>query len=322
MENTALQEEWNTGTGKYIPAPYVESTARPPCRVLVVDDDHVTREILSALLKREQFDVELAADGAEALRVMGTTHCDIVVTDWQMPDMDGLTLCRHVRREYQAGEIYVLLFTVRNTEEDRLTGIAAGADDFVIKGGPIKEMLQRLKEARFLSLATRSSVLVEPEDPLSLTDPLTNTHNLRYFTWQIPREVERAGDARRALSVLCCHIDGFHQTNERLGHDVGAAALKAFVNAATSCIRSNGGWLARVAEDKLMIVLPETRLRAAERVANRLREVFSAVRVPTICGPTGFTVSISVTAIEPKRGMDALDLPLSELSSTDFNLLH
>jgi len=319
MQIAALQENWNTATGNRALAPRMESTSGDSCRVLVVDDDHVTRQCLSALLIRERFDVELAADGAEALRVMGTTHCDIVLTDWQMPDMDGLTLCRNVRREYQEGDIYVLLFTVRNTEEDRLIGIAAGADDYVIKGGPISAMLQRLKEARFLALAKRSLVHVEPEDPLSLTDPLTDTHNLRYFTWQIPREVQHAGNTRRALSVLCCHIDGFKQTNERLGNNVGAAALKAFVAAARSCIRSNGGWLARVAMDKLMIVLPETRLRPAERVASRLREVFAAVRVPTICGPIGFTVSITVSAIDPEQGME---LPKDHLRSTDRDLSH
>jgi len=73
--------------------------------------------------------VEVAASGEEALRVMGATHCDILLTDWQMPNMDGISLCRRVRREYQEDSVYVLLLTVRDTEEDRLAGICRGRRD-------------------------------------------------------------------------------------------------------------------------------------------------------------------------------------------------
>ena len=77
--------------------------SRRPCRVLVVDDDDLVRTRLSALLKAAQYETEIAASGDEAVRIMSDNPCHIVLTDWQMPDMDGLELCRHVRNAHEEG---------------------------------------------------------------------------------------------------------------------------------------------------------------------------------------------------------------------------
>jgi two-component system, cell cycle response regulator len=317
---TALQEHWNNDLNNGIPAQCAESPRSR--RVLVVDDDAVTRECLSALLKRERFDVEIASSGEEALRVMSTRHFDVVLTDWQMPNMDGLALCRHVRREYKADNIYMLLLTIRDTEEDRLAGIAAGADDYVIKGGPINEVVQRLNVGRSITHATPSFTLGDPDYRLSLTDPLTNVPNVRFFTKQLSREIERARHKRHALAVLCCRIDEFEHANHSYGYAVGDEALRAFVADSRYCIRKRLGWLARVGTDQFMIVLPETRFKRAERVAQKLRRSYAAVPVSTSVGPIKFTVSIAVTAAEPKHGMDSLPQLEDHFCSTAGGFLH
>ncbi|HWJ36748.1 MAG TPA: diguanylate cyclase [Steroidobacteraceae bacterium] len=318
---TTSQERWNSDSDHRIPTQHAES--RRPCRVLVVDDDDVTRDCMSALLKRERYEVELAASGEEALRVMSTTHCDIVLTDWQMPNMDGLELCRHVRLEYQEDSVYVLLFTVRESLEDRLAGMAAGADEYVIKGGPIREILARLNARRSIPNEARSLPHGNREHRrILLTDPLTSAHNLRYFNNQLPREIERARRSRHALAVLHCRIDEFEQTNDRFGHEVGDEALRAFVADSRNCIRKNCDWLARVGANQFMIVLPETRFTRADRVARKLRQIFAAVPVSTPLGPIGFTVSIAVTACEPKHGIDTLPQMEDLLRSTNGNSLH
>ncbi len=151
QRTTSLPEQWEHGSDN---RRFINYAASPrPCRVLVVDDDDVVRTSLSALLKRAHYDVEEAASGEEALRVMGTTRCDMVLTDWQMPNMDGISLCRHLRLEYQEDRVYVLLLTVRDTQEDRLAGIAAGADDYIVKGGPINDILVRLDAGRCITQA-------------------------------------------------------------------------------------------------------------------------------------------------------------------------
>jgi len=317
----ASPEQWSNSSDNRIPIQYVESPR--PCRVLVVDDDDVVRTCLSALLKRAQYDVEVAASGEEALRVLGATHCDIVLTDWQMPNMDGISLCRHVRLEYQEDNVYVLLLTVRDTQEDRLAGIAAGADDYIIKGGPINDILERLNAGRYITQAKLSLRNCNREHRrLSITDPLTNARNLRFFNQQLPRAIARAQRNRHALSVLSCRIDAFERANDRFGYDVGDEALRAFVADSRNCVRKDMDWVARVGTDRFMIVLPETRYKGAVRVAWKLRHIFAAVPVSTPLGPVRFTVSITVTACEPKHSMDSLPQLWDLLLSTDGSVLH
>jgi len=181
---------------------------------------------------------------------MSATPCDIVLTDWQMPNMDGISLCKHVRLEHQDDSVYVLLLTVRDTEEDRLAGIAA------------EPMITSSKEAQpmnFWSASAQDDASPQARlssrnwdrehGHLSITDPLTNARNLRFFTQQLPRAIARARRDRHALAVLSCRIDGFEEANDRFGYDVGDEALRAFVADSRSCIRrmSTGllawGWI-------------------------------------------------------------------------------
>jgi DNA-binding response OmpR family regulator len=118
------------------------------CRVLVVDDDELALASLTRVLRAHEFDVESAASGEDALRIMAATPCRILLTDWQMPDMDGLSLCQSVRDNRPGRYVYVLLHTVRDGEEARLAGLAAGADDYVLKGAPVAELLARLEVGR------------------------------------------------------------------------------------------------------------------------------------------------------------------------------
>lgn len=274
----------------------------PPCRVLVVDDDYLVRARLSALLRDSHFDVEVAASGAEALRVMEATRCQVLITDWQMPDMDGLTLCRNVRAEHSESYVYVLILTVCDSKTDFLTGLAAGADDYVVKGAPIAELMARLEVARRITHVELSLRESNRENRRrSVTDELTAAHNLRYFVKHLPRELQRSQRYGHPLAVLSCDIDSFKEVNDSYGHPAGDHVLKAFVARGQSCIRRASDWLARVGGDEFMIVLPETRLQGANRVAQKLRAACAECPVETPAGPVGFTVSIGVTAVDVSR---------------------
>src|SRR5882757_638924 len=118
--------------------------AHERCRILVVDDDALVRARLAALLRASQFEVESADSAEDALRIMATTRCQVLLTDWLMPDMDGLSLCRNVRANSSDRYVYVLMLTIRSGREDLLAGLAAGADDYVVKGAPVEEILARV----------------------------------------------------------------------------------------------------------------------------------------------------------------------------------
>ena len=275
------------------------SGARHACRVLVVDDDDLVRERLGALLNASQYDVEMAASGAEAMRVLDTTRCHIVLTDWQMPDMDGLTLCRSVRNREQDNYTYVLMLTIRDTRHDMLTGLAAGADDYVVKGASIEEILARLEVGRRIIEANHS---LNRSSSVSYADAATGAHNLSYLVQHLSRELARSQRHGHALAVLTCAIDGHTGgPSEVPAHD---ELLRAFVERSVGCIRK-GDWLARTGREEFMIVLPETTAQGARCVARKLRYLFARDPLLLADESIALTVGIGATAFDPKHDPDS-----------------
>jgi len=271
------------------------------CRILLVDDDDLVRARLAALLRQSNYEVEVAASGEEALRLMSTSAFQMVITDWEMPEMDGLALCRCVRVSQDQGYVYLLMLTVRASPEDLAAGFAAGADDYVVKGAPINEILARLEVGRRIVYVERSLRASRANLQLAFTDPVTNTHNLRYFLLQLPRELARSRRYLHPLAVLTCEMEGLDQIQARHGFETAAALLRAFVNRAANCLRTSSDWLARTGRSEFTIVLPETKTFGANRVLEKLQRAFGFEPVATPTGPLPLATRISVTAVEDGR---------------------
>jgi two-component system cell cycle response regulator len=326
-EEEEMQPETQAGAPVGTASEFDDSTpphlreARRRCRILVVDDDALVRARLATLLRASQFDVESAASGEDALRIMAATRCEVLLTDWQMPDMDGLSLCRNVRANGSDSYVYVLMLTVRDSKEDLLTGLAAGADEYVVKGAPVEEILARVEVARRITHFEHGRRTAKREnEPDSLTDALTGAHNVRYLMKYLPRELERSRRYGHALAVLSCDVDGFKEINDRHGHEAGNELLRAFVACAEGCIRKDSDWLARVSGDEFMIVLPETKVHGANRVAQKLREALAGLSIDTNAGPVNFTVSVGMTAVEPKHERDGASKLEDVLRAADRGL--
>jgi len=147
-------------------------------KVFVVDDDAAVRESLGRALRLEGYEVALAADGAEALeRLEGDGSPDLVVLDVLMPNVDGLEVCRRIRRG--GSRLPVLMLTARDEVADRVAGLDAGADDYVVKPFALAELLARVRA--LLRRSADEAVGVLHFGDLEL-DPAT-------------REVRRDGDA-------------------------------------------------------------------------------------------------------------------------------
>jgi two-component system response regulator MprA len=152
-------------------------------RILVVDDDDAVRESLRRALQLEQYEVELAADGVEALdRIRdAATEPEAVILDVSMPRLDGLEVCRRLRRD--GNPIPILMLTARDEVSDRVAGLDAGADDYVVKPFALEELLARLRALlrrvlndgaevlRFADLELNPSTreVRRGEDPIELT---------------------------------------------------------------------------------------------------------------------------------------------------------
>ena len=113
-------------------------------KILVVDDERAVRDSLRRALELEGYDVELAADGEEALeRLSSNGEPDAVILDILMPKMDGLEVCHRLRRE--GHRLPVLMLTARDEVENRVSGLDAGADDYVTKPFALEELLARMR---------------------------------------------------------------------------------------------------------------------------------------------------------------------------------
>ena len=132
-------------------------------KVLVVDDDRAVRESLRRSLAFNGYEVELAADGADALRALGASAADAVVLDVMMPGLDGLATCRALRAS--GSDVPVLMLTARDAVADRVAGLDAGADDYLPKPFALEELLARLR-----ALLRRSAPPAGPDRALRFAD--------------------------------------------------------------------------------------------------------------------------------------------------------
>src|SRR6476619_6442968 len=158
----------------------------PALPLLLAEDEPIQREILALMLTRAGYAVTAVDNGLEALtRILSGKYC-LVVTDRNMPGLDGLQLCRAVRAAQLPLYVYILMLTGLDSTNDAVAGLSAGADDYVSKPAREEELIARLAAGRRILTAERS--LREANERIRLltfTDPLVGTFNRRYFDDQL-----------------------------------------------------------------------------------------------------------------------------------------
>ncbi len=116
-------------------------------KILVVDDDDIAQAVAKKILENDDYEVELADDGEAALEILQSGNIKIVISDWNMPKVTGIDLCRQIRSANLVGYTYIILVTARSSKEDMLQGLSAGADDFISKPFEPAELLVRVRNA-------------------------------------------------------------------------------------------------------------------------------------------------------------------------------
>ena len=266
-------------------------------QVLIVDDDVLICERLKGLVMAAGFDARFVSSGAAALSTLRKLT-PIVITDRDMPDMDGLTLCRTIRTERFSGYVYVMLLTVQDAEADILAGLDAGADDYLSKRASPAQLVARLRTARRdYSLEHSLRSVVEEKSRLATTDALTGASNRRYLMRHLARELKRVRRFGGEVAVLMLDIDHFKHVNDH-GHAVGDDVLKEFAGRIGSSLPREFDWFARTGGEEFVVVLPQTGLAGARVVAEKLRAGIAAAPMRTSAGPVGVTVSIGIGALE------------------------
>lgn len=146
-------------------------------QVLLIDDDRVATESLKDMLTEAGYTVECAADGVTGLRKALTGRFRLIITDWLMPDLPGIELCRKMRHANLASYVYILLLSQRSRSDDVAEGLNAGADDYVTKPVTQTELMARLRAAeRILSLITRDVTIFALAKLAESRDPDSGAH--------------------------------------------------------------------------------------------------------------------------------------------------
>ncbi len=271
--------------------------------LLLVEDEPTQLLLTQRMLRRGGYEVETASDGATALEKLASGRFQFLVTDWEMPGMDGLTLCRKARAMRLPGYLYILLLTGQIATRSVVLGLEAGADDYVRKPADEAELLARLAAGRRIVQLEQSLRDANAQiQRLSITDPLVSTYNRRYLNEQLMHEVEQARRGPQALSAILADLDSFKSINDQHGHQVGDEVLKHFVGVARGAIRENIDWVARYGGEEFVVVLPATELVAAAAVAEKIRSRCADGAVATDAGELKFTVSFGVAALDAAGG--------------------
>ncbi len=288
-------------------------------RILAVDDEPTSLKLLERALRKAGHETITAVNGSEALRIALETHPHAVIADWMMPEMDGIDLCKALRRSELGRSVFFLLLTGRGEEERIVEAFDAGVDDYVTKPFNPKVLLARLKGGqRVIELqerveANRRVVLKQVAEMGLLTrklrnaahtDALTELPNRRHAIGRLEAEWESADSASRPLSAILIDIDHFKKVNDTYGHDVGDFVLREVAIVLRANTRQ-GEEAARLGGEEFFVTCSNTTEAQALVAAERLRAAI-ARHVITGMGFQG-SVTISVGVAQRMPGMASHD---------------
>lgn len=254
-------------------------------RVLIVEDDRSMRVLLEKMLVAAGHHVVIASNGIEALKMIEIERPQLIVTDWFMPQMDGIALCRELRSKPENRSIYVILVTVQESADKLVEAFEAGADDYLNKPITPKIFFARLRAAQRLvqlqeELAFDREQLVRFSAELSaanerlqgqaLSDALTGLPNRRFAMERLEQEWALSKRGDRALSCLMVDVDHFKFVNDRFGHQVGDEALKLVADTLRGAARTQDV-VCRYGGEEFLVICPDTDAQAAVQCAERLR---------------------------------------------------
>ncbi len=273
-------------------------------KILIAEDQLPTARYLRRLLEQLGHQVLEAADGEEAWEQIRREQVPILISDWMMPRLDGLELCRRIRSQFTEGYLYIILLTARNSREDKLEGLNAGADDFLTKPLDADELCVRLEIAsRILevhnALGRQNSRLIE----MATTDELTGVNNRRRFGQDLNLHAGLASRHGLPLSLIMLDVDHFKQYNDTFGHLAGDEVLRTIATILRSEVREHD-LVARYGGEEFVLLLPSTGPEAATEVAERLRRAISRGSWNMV----PLTASFGVATTDPSHSISVEDL--------------
>ncbi|MCK5558234.1 MAG: diguanylate cyclase [Candidatus Hydrogenedentes bacterium] len=242
-------------------------------RVLVAEDDPVSRKLLTRMLTSSGYEVTTACDGQEAWDLLQKNEIQLVVCDWMMPRMSGIELCSNTRSSRFSRYVYTVLVTSRDNKEDMIAGLTQGADDYITKPVERGELVARLRVGeRMIRLEQALKREKEEARRQATRDVLTGLYNRRYFEEFVELEVVRSKRYGREIAFVMIDVDNFKAVNDVAGHAAGDSVLMAVAALLEKGVRGNDV-VVRYGGDEFLVLLPETSDEGARIVVARLRGI-------------------------------------------------
>jgi len=268
----------------------MESTSEK-LKIVIAEDSPIYRKLVETALRSPGYQLFLAKDGREAMNMISLHQPNIVITDWEMPDLTGIELCQQIRHSSER-YIYTILLTSNDRKDQLMRGMASGADDYLTKPFHAGELLARVGVGRRISelynqLHAKNRFLEE----LALTDALTELPNRRAIEDWGARELKAAERHGFHFWLIEADLDHFKLVNDTYGHEVGDLVLKTFARQLAANTRASS-LCGRLGGEEFVVVLSHIDrdgvLTAADRIRRRLgQECFEV-------GGNVFSVTVSI----------------------------
>jgi diguanylate cyclase (GGDEF)-like protein len=246
--------------------------------VLVVDDDPGMVRLLTKWLEGAGFQVRAAENGRQAMQFIREELPHFLLTDWEMPYMNGLELCRWLREQSLPRYVYTVLITVRTGQDDVVRGLSAGADNFLKKPVDRDELVMRLRSGtRLLELEQRLRNLARVES-------LTGLFTRNTFLELIEKEWSRASRYHLPMSCAILDVDHGQRISEQFGRQVAEDVVRHVARTLSAGSR-NSDVIAHDGADAFLILLPETNEPQAAAWAERISTALRQIEVPLESAP-------------------------------------
>ena len=260
----------------------------------------------------------VAEDGSRAWELLSSERFEVLLTDWQMPGVDGPELCRRVRGEQDGRYIYIVMITGLGNPEQVLEGMGAGADDYLIKPVDSFAVQARLVAAERVTnlhrVVAHFRVQLEHANvellQRSLTDPLTGLGNRRRMEEDLAHTHARALRVGRAYGVVLFDIDHFKLYNDHYGHLAGDDALRQLARCLDKVVRA-GESTYRYGGEEFLVLLPDCSAEEAVAAARRICRETADMAIPHEGMPTPpqfVTLSGGVSCWKPGSELSATEL--------------
>ena len=278
-------------------------------RILIAEDDPVSRRMLEAFLQKWGYQVVTAADGLDAVRILESDQAPaLAILDWMMPGLEGPQVCQRVRAHPDRPYVYILLLTARTQKDDLLRGLESGADDYLTKPFDAQELRARLCVGqRILDLQNGLIAAREESSFLAAHDELTGLANRRVVLDEIVKEHSRHLRDRGSFAIVMIDLDHFKSINDTHGHPTGDAVLKEVSRRMASCVRPYDT-VGRYGGEEFIVVARSCDRTGAMALAERILNSLRSGPIETAQGRSSVTVSCGIATSSGAKPLDPQEL--------------